>query len=88
MPSSLIIIGIYISSIGNYYPTIFLIGFSLFIIIGDMIFKRELAVEKFSYTKILDIAVYMNLPLLAILMFLVISMFGDAPPYWFAYIFL
>ena len=88
MPSSLIIIGIYISSIGSYYPTIFLIGFSLFIIIGDMIFKRELAVEKFSYTKVLDMAVYINLPLLAILMFLVISIFGNTPPYWFTYIFI
>jgi len=87
MPSSLIIIGIYISSIGSYYPTIFLIGFSLFIVIGDMIFKRELAVEKFSYTKVLDMAVYINLPLLAILMFLVISIFGNTPPYWFTYIF-
>ena len=52
-----------------------------------MIFKRELAVEKFSYTKVLDMAVYINLPLLAILMFLVISIFGNTPPYWFTYIF-
>ena len=85
MPSLLILSGIYISSIGEYYPTIFLIIFSLFIIIGDIISKRELSVENFSFSRILNLSIYINLPILAILVSLFVFILGNHSPSWFIY---
>ena len=43
---------------GENYPTYFLIGFSLFIIVGDIIFPRDKEIEKFSYPSLLNLYIY------------------------------
>ena len=62
-----IITAIYTCSIGAYYSTLFFIGFSLFIILGDMILKKDASEETYSYVFLLDVPMYINLPLLMLL---------------------
>ena len=64
-----IITAIYTCSIGAYYSTLFFIGFSLFIILGDMILKKDASEETYSYVFLLDVPMYINLPLLMLLVF-------------------
>ena len=67
---------------GETYPTIFLAFFSLIIIFGDFI-KKEDKLEKFSYPFILNLALYINLPILLLLVFFVISIFSNSLPLWY-----
>ena len=69
-------------SIGEYYPTIFLIGFSLFIIIGDYIFPKDKNIQQFSYPSILNPSLYLNLPILFIIVILTISILSNNLPQW------
>ena len=62
-----IITAIYTCSIGAYYSTLFFIGFSLFIILGDIILKKDASEETYSYVFLLDVPMYINLPLLMLL---------------------
>jgi len=68
---------------GEYYPTFFLIGFSLFIIIGDVIFPRDKEIQQFSYPSLLNLSIYVNLPILFILVLLVVSIFSNNLPQWY-----
>ena len=49
---------------GAYYPTAFLIGFSLFIILGDYFIKENLLEQLYKYPFFLNLPMYLNLPLL------------------------
>ena len=69
-------------SIGEYYPTIFLIGFSLFIIIGDYILPKDKNIQQFSYPSILNSSMYINLPILFIIVILTISILSNNLPQW------
>ena len=69
-------------SIGEYYPTIFLIGFSLFIIIGDYILPKDKNIQQFSYPSILNSSLYINLPILFIIVILTISILSNNLPQW------
>jgi len=68
---------------GEYYPTFFLIGFSLFIIIGDFIFPKHKEIQQFSYPSLLNLSIYVNLPILFILVLLVVSIFSNNLPQWY-----
>tara|TARA_S200000501_G_scaffold345244_1_gene357729 strand:+ start:770 stop:1837 length:1068 start_codon:yes stop_codon:yes gene_type:complete len=59
---------------GEYSPTLFLIGFSLFIIIGDYILPRDKVIQKFNYPSVLNFSLYINLPILLILVILIASL--------------
>ena len=73
-----IITAIYTCSIGAYYSTLFFIGFSLFIILGDMIVKKDASEETYSYVLLLDVPMYINLPLLMLLvLFTVFALSSD-----------
>ena len=72
---------------GEYYPTFFLIGFSLFIIIGDVIFPRDKEIQQFSYPSLLNLSIYVNLPILFFLVLLVVSIFSNSLPQWYIDIF-
>ena len=73
-----IITAIYTCSIGAYYSTLFFIGFSLFIILGDMILKKDASEETYSYVFLLDVPMYINLPLLMLLvLFTVFALSSD-----------
>ncbi len=69
---------------GSFYPTIFLLVFSFIIIVGDL-FSKDIHIEKFSYPSILNFAIYINLPILFILVFFIISIFSNSLPSWYIY---
>ena len=76
---------IYIVTIakGEYYPTFFLIGFSLFIILGDYIMPRDKEIQKFSYPSILNFSLYINLPILVILVLVTVSSLTNNLSEWY-----
>ena len=67
---------------GQNYPTYFFIAWSLFLFIGDYLLPRDQEVQNFSYPSILNCSIYVNLPILFCLIFLVVSVFG-ASPIWY-----
>ena len=62
---------------GENYPTVFLICFSSFLIIGDLVFPRDKVKQKFTYPDILNLSIYINLPILLVLIILVVSIFSN-----------
>ena len=74
-----IITAIYTCSIGAYYSTLFFIGFSLFIILGDMIVKKDASEETYSYVLLLDVPMYINLPLLMLLVLITVFALSSDP---------
>ena len=68
---------------GENYPTYFLIGFSLFIIVGDLILPRDKEIEKLSHPSLLNLSLYINLPIIFILVLLVISIFSHKLSLWY-----
>ena len=67
---------------GAYFPTIFLLFFSLSIIIGDIFFKDS-NVENFSYPFFLNLAMYINLPILLIVIIFISSIFSSNLQDWY-----
>ena len=68
---------------GQNYPTYFFIIWSLFLFIGDYFLPKDKEIQKFSFPAILNFSIYINLPILVCLIFLVISVFGDNSPNWY-----
>ena len=83
-----IITAIYTCSIGAYYSTLFFIGFSLFIILGDMILKKDASEETYSYVFLLDGPMYINLPLLMLLVLFTVFALSSDPSDLFQSIFM
>ena len=83
-----IITAIYTCSIGAYYSTLFFIGFSLFIILGDMILKKDASEETYSYVFLLDVPMYINLPLLMLLVLFTVFALSSDPSDLFQSIFM
>ena len=83
-----IIVAIYTCSIGAYYSTLFFIGFSLFIILGDMILKKDASEETYSYVFLLDLPMYINLPLLMLLVLFTVFALSSDPSDLFQSIFM
>ena len=83
-----IITAIYTCSIGAYYSTLFFIGFSLFIILGDMILKKDASEETYSYVFLLDVPMYINLPLLMLLVLFTVFALSSDPSDLFHSIFM
>ena len=72
-----LILAIKVCFLGEYYPTIFFIGFSLFIILGDILLKKDIKENSYSYTYFLNFPMYINLPLLMIIVLISIFVLGD-----------
>ena len=68
-----LILGIIIFPIVSNGPVTFLLGFSLFIILGDYILKKDEKVYRYKYQIFLDLPTYLNLPLLLLFMVLSVS---------------
>ena len=83
-----IIVAIYTCSIGAYYSTLFFIGFSLFIILGDIILKKDASEETYSYVFLLDLPMYINLPLLMLLVLFTVFALSSDPSDLFQSIFM
>ena len=87
IPSFTVILFILIILKGEYYPTAFLIGFSLFIIIGDHILPRDKIIQKYSYPYILNMSMYINLPILFVLLVLITTLLTNNLSQWYINIF-
>tara|TARA_B100001540_G_C15717884_1_gene601615 strand:- start:55 stop:1179 length:1125 start_codon:yes stop_codon:yes gene_type:complete len=68
---------------GQNYPTYFFIAWSLFLFIGDYVLPRDKEIQQFSYPAILNLSIYINLPILFCLIFLVVSVFASHSPGWY-----
>ena len=68
---------------GQNYPTYFCIVWSLFVVIGDYVLPRDKELQQFSYPSILNFSIYINLPILFCLIFLIISIFSNNSPDWY-----
>ena len=71
---------IHICFLGEHYPTIFFIGFSLFIILGDIIMKKDHAEQEYSKPYLLDLPMYLNFFLLIFIVFISVFFLSDAVP--------
>ena len=83
IPSFTAIAYLMIISLGEYSPTWFLIGFSLLLIIGDLILPRDTKIQQFSYPSILNISIYINLPILLALVVVVTSFLSNNVSQWY-----
>ena len=72
-----LIMGIYVCTLGAYYPAAFFLIFTITVILGDFILPDDTKQYQFSYPKFLDLFLYINLPLLLILVFTVIFIFSS-----------
>ena len=75
-------LAIYLCFQGAHYPTLFFIGFSLFVILGDIFLGKNELIGKYKYPNVLNIALYINLPLLFTLVFFTICIFSNTIPIW------
>ena len=78
----------YVCTLGTYYPTIFFIGFSLFIILGDILLTQDDHERTYKNTFLLNLPMYVNLPILLVYLFMVVFMFGNTPHNAFSNFFL
>ena len=53
----LLVLAIYICTMGSYYPTYFFIGFSLLIILGDLFFGEDIGTDKYAYPRLINIPI-------------------------------
>ena len=67
---------------GGHYPLYFLIGLSVFIILGDNFFKQNIIVEKYSYPIFLNLPIYINLFILLVFVFSSIAVLSNKLPIW------
>ena len=65
------ILGIYMISFGAYYPALFLLMYSLFMILGDFLMGKDDSLRSYSYPRFLDFGLYLNLPLLLVFIFII-----------------
>ena len=58
------------------------IGFSLFLTIGDYLLPKDEHIQQFSYPSVLNSSMYINLPILFIVVILTISILSNDLPQW------
>ena len=83
IPSLTAIIYLISISNGKYSPTIFFICFSSLLIIGDYIIPPDKKIQKFSYPNVLNLSLYINLPILLILVLIVTSFLTNNVSNWY-----
>ena len=79
-----IILAIYTCSSGAYHSTLFFIGFSLFIILGDIFVREDANEDQYSHAFLLDLPMYINFPLLMILVAITVFVLSNDPSIAFA----
>ena len=78
----------YFCTQGPYYPTIFFIGFSLFIILGDFFIAKDDMERNYNNIFFLNFPIYINLPILIIYLMMVAFILGDSNANMFSNFFL
>ena len=79
-----IVLAIYTCSSGAYHSTLFFIGFSLFIILGDIFVREDANEDQYSHVYLLDLPMYINFPLLMILVAITVFVLSNDPSIAFA----
>ena len=74
-----LIIAFHVCFLGEYYPTIFFFCFSLFIILGDLVVREDSIEQQYSKLYLLNLPMYLNFPLLIIILLISAFMLGDNP---------
>jgi len=67
-------VGYYLCIYGTNGPTILFIGFSLFVILGDLLIKEEDSQLEYSNTFLLNLPMYINLPLLTLFILMTVNL--------------
>jgi len=73
-------LAIYVCQMGGSWPSLFFIGFSLFIILGDWLIVKDRSEQKYSNIFLLNLPMYLNLPALVILVLLASYMISEETP--------
>jgi fatty acid desaturase len=68
-----LLVSIYFAILGGNYIWYFFFGFTSFIIIGDIFLGEDTSVHEYKYPLILNLMLYINLPLLVILIIVMIN---------------
>jgi len=79
-----LITAIHACFLGEYYPTLFFVGFSLFIILGDMILREDSEEQRYAHTFLLDLPMYLNFIILTIIILMSVFVLSSAPTGLFA----
>ena len=83
-----LVVAIYVCTLGTYYPTLFFIGFSMFIILGDILLSQDDHEREYENTFLLNLPMYINLPIILVYLLMVVFMYGDSLPNAFSNFFL
>tara|TARA_A100001011_G_scaffold397695_1_gene499565 strand:- start:3654 stop:4772 length:1119 start_codon:yes stop_codon:yes gene_type:complete len=86
-PIFLLLAFILTSLMGSYFPAFFLLVFSATIIFGDLLVKKDKEKDIYSYPLLLDLSIYMALPMLFVFIIYVVSIFSYELPLWYVNIF-
>jgi len=70
----------YICTLGKFFPLAYFIGFSLFIILGDLLLSNDDKKRDYKYTFLLNVPIYLNFPLLLLFLMMVVFMLGNSDP--------
>ena len=74
----------YFCTRGSYYPTIYFIGFSLFIILGDIFIAEDDKEREYNNLFLLNLPIYINLPILISYLMMVAFILGNSSPNFFS----
>ena len=73
----LVSISIYFAAMGKEWIWIYLIGFNLFVIFGDAFLGNDKSTPEYKYPIILRLLLFINLPLVGILVSIAVYMAGN-----------
>ena len=74
-----LIIAIHACFLGEYYPTLFFVGFSLFIILGDLILRQDSEEQRYAHIFLLDLPMYLNFIFLTIVILMSVFVLSSEP---------
>ena len=74
-----LVLALYTCMLGPLYPTAFFIGISLFIILGDIMIKEDSMEASHQNQFILNLPMYINLPLILLLVFMTVFVISSNP---------
>ena len=74
-----LVLALYTCTLGPLYPTAFFIGISLFIILGDIMIKEDSMETSHQNQFILNLPMYINLPLILLLVFMTVFVISSNP---------
>ena len=72
-----VMVSIYFAFLGGNYIWYFFLGFTTLIMLGDILFGYDTSVEDYKYPFFLNLMLYLNLPLLLILIAVMVNVIDD-----------